>query len=67
MRLSGTMRGVMFFVLPLFLSVTAYPQEGLRTGMKSPDFELPSVTGKKIALREFANKKVVIVHFWKSK
>lgn len=61
------MRGVMFFVLPLFLSVTAYPQEGLRTGMKSPDFELPSVTGKKIALREFANKKVVIVHFWKSK
>jgi peroxiredoxin len=57
----------MFFVLTFFLSATVYPQEGLRRGVKAPDFELPSVSGKKIALREFENKKVVIVHFWKSK
>jgi peroxiredoxin len=44
-----------------------YGQEGLRVGIKAPDFELPAVGGKKIALREFQNKKIVIVHFWKSK
>ena len=61
------MRLVIPFVVTILLCVTAYPQEGLRKGVKAPDFELPSVSGKKIALREFENKKVVIVHFWKSK
>lgn len=54
-------------VVIIFLSAPAYSQQGLRLGVKAPDFALPSVTGKKITLREFENKKVVIVHFWKSR
>jgi len=49
-----------------FLDVRA--QEGLRPGVKAPDFELPSIgNSNRTALREFQNKKIVIVHFWKSK
>jgi hypothetical protein len=54
-------------VATFWLLQPAYGQEGLRVGIKAPDFELPAVGGKKIALREFQNKKIVIVHFWKSK
>lgn len=67
MRIIESRRIAILFVLTLFLCATANGQEGLRAGMKAPDFELPSVGGKKIALREFQNKKIVIVHFWKSK
>jgi hypothetical protein len=55
------------FIATLWLCVSAFGQEGLKVGMKAPDFELPAVGGKKIGLREFQNKKIVIVHFWKSK
>lgn len=55
------------FVATLWLCVVALGQEGLKVGVKAPDFELWSTGGKKIALREFQNKKIVIVHFWKSR
>jgi hypothetical protein len=55
------------FVVTLWLCAVAFGQEGLRVGAKAPDFELSAIGGKKIALREFQNKKIVIVHFWKSK
>lgn len=67
MRIIRSGRIVLSFVVFIFLCGTAYSQEGLRAGVKAPDFELPAVGGKRIALREFQNKKVVIVHFWKSK
>jgi hypothetical protein len=55
------------FIATLWLCVAAFGQEGLKVGMKAPDFELQAIGGKKVALREFQNKKIVIVHFWKSK
>jgi peroxiredoxin len=55
------------FLLLSFAAFLSYSQDGLKVGTKAPDFELPSVTGKKVALREFADRKIVIVHFWKSK
>ena len=54
-------------VVVVFYLLDVCSQDGLRVGEKAPAFELPSVGGKTIALREFENKKVVIVHFWKSK
>lgn len=65
---SMLMRSALILPVALFCCVwAARAQEGLSAGVKAPDFELPSISGKKIALREFLNKKVVIVHFWKSK
>ena len=55
------------FLATLWICVVAFGQEGLRVGVKAPEFVLPAIGGKKIALREFQNKKIVIVHFWKSR
>jgi hypothetical protein len=60
-------RTMILFVATLWFCAAAFGQEQLRVGGKAPDFELPALGGKKIALREFQNKKIVIVHFWKSK
>ena len=54
-------------ILLLLLPVPLLAQEGLRAGMDAPDFKLPSVSGKTVTLREFQQKSIVIVHFWKSK
>lgn len=57
-------------VLILFLSCNAgvFAQEGLKAGIKAPDFKLPTVDGKRnVTLREFNGKGVVILHFWKSR
>jgi hypothetical protein len=67
MRIIRPGRIVLSLLVSIFLLGTVYSQEGLRVGVKAPGFELPAVGGKKIALREFQNKKIVIVHFWKSK
>jgi peroxiredoxin len=41
---------------------------GLAVGTPAPDFRLPSIgTGGDIGLKDFVNKKIVIVHFWKSR
>jgi hypothetical protein len=51
--------------LGLFSGIRA---EGLSVGAKAPDFRLPlaGATGE-IGLSDFLNKKIVIVHFWKSR
>ncbi len=45
----------------------AHGQEGLRAGIKAPNFELPTINGNKISLGSFLDKNIVILHFWKSK
>lgn len=45
----------------------AHAQEGLKAGVKAPEFELPTINGNKISLSSFLNKNIVILHFWKSK
>ena len=41
--------------------------EDLSVGSKAPNFKLPSLEkDQTISLSDFVNKKIVIVHFWKS-
>jgi peroxiredoxin len=55
-------------VLPVVAALSGPPEEGLRPGIKPPDFSLPNVTkGGQTTLHDFAGKGIVIVHFWKSK
>jgi hypothetical protein len=47
---------------------TVAAADGLLPGTKAPDFRLSLSDGSGgIGLSDFLNKKVVIVHFWKSK
>lgn len=63
-----SLRQLATFCLPfLFVTTSVIAQEGLQAGMEAPDFKLPTIAGKTVTLREFQNRKVVIVHFWKSK
>ncbi|HEX9935208.1 MAG TPA: hypothetical protein VGB38_08435 [bacterium] len=42
--------------------------DGLAPGSKAPDFRLALADGSgEIGLSDFLNKKIVIVHFWKSR
>lgn len=54
-----------WLMVPLAL-VFALPgvSAGLEVGDKAPDFELPSTTGSKIRLSDFAGKKNVILEFY---
>ena len=45
----------------------ALAQEGLRPGVKAPDFTLSTVQDKVVSLKDAAAKGTVILHFWKSK
>jgi len=36
---------------------------GLKAGVKAPDFTLPSITGEKVSLRQYAGKKNVVISF----
>jgi len=36
----------------------------LKTGARAPDFELPNVDGKHVALNDFAGAKALVVAFW---
>ncbi len=46
---------------------TAAAPEKLKLGEAAPDFSLPRVdTGATVKLSDFRDKKIVIVHFWKS-
>jgi len=65
---SSSLRQLVTLCLPfLFATTSVVTQEGLRAGMEAPEFKLPTIAGKTVTLREFQNRKVVIVHFWKSK
>jgi hypothetical protein len=49
--------------LALVVAVPA-PTVAVEVGEKAPDFELPSTTGGKIRLSDFAGKKNVILEFY---
>lgn len=40
-----------------------WPGENLTVGMEAPDFELPSTLGRKITLREFRGKRVILYFY----
>ena len=43
-------------------------QEGLKAGLRAPDFSLPTVTGEgDVTLKKYNGNSVVILHFWKSR
>jgi peroxiredoxin Q/BCP len=44
--------------------MTMPAHEVLSAGAKAPAFDLPSSTGKQIALRDFAGKKTVVLYFY---
>ena len=52
----------------LLISTALFSAEELSVGSKAPDFTLP-VLGKEkpVSLSDYINKKIVIVHFWKSR
>ena len=56
-------------VLTVFLvgSGTALAQEGLKTGLKAPDFSMPTIKEQVVSLKNAVAKGTVILHFWKSK
>ncbi|MBP1655632.1 MAG: hypothetical protein H6Q31_233 [Bacteroidetes bacterium] len=63
-----TRTGITALLLLLFCIAGVFAQEGLKSGLKAPDFKLPTVGGKRnVTLREFNGKGVVILHFWKSR
>ncbi len=57
--------GLVRFLVPLAI-VLVLPgvSAGVEVGEKAPDFELPSTTGGKIRLSDFAGKKNVILEFY---
>ena len=38
-------------------------KSSLKVGNKAPDFTLPSLSGKKVSLKDFAGKKNVVISF----
>lgn len=64
-----TSKSTLLLIVLLGVSYTpsAHAQEGLRAGIKAPNFELPTINGNKISLGSFLDKNIVILHFWKSK
>ena len=55
----------------IFMVISVFPlfaEDKLAVGSKAPDFSLPVVgADKPIAMSDFVDKKIVIVHFWKSR
>lgn len=55
-------------VLGLALVLAAPASAQLKAGDAAPEFRLPRADGSgQVALSDFRDKKIVIVHFWKSR
>jgi len=58
----------LLLMLCLFFARLFGQEEGLRAGVRPPDFELQSINGgKTVALHDFVGRQIVVIHFWKSK
>ena len=56
------------FLLLFIAGVSLHANDKLDIGSKAPDFSLPTIGAEKpVSLADFVNKKMVIVHFWKSR
>ncbi len=55
---------VRFLVALALVFVLPVASAGVEVGENAPDFELPSTTGGKIRLRDFASKQNVILEFY---
>jgi hypothetical protein len=67
MRLKSA--SILFILILCGLSTSSRIRaEGLPLGSPAPGFRLPLADGPgEVALSDFVNKKIVIVHFWKSR
>jgi peroxiredoxin len=55
------------FIL-LFIAGSLVADDKIEVGTKAPEFSLQAVGAEDtVALTDFVSKKIVIVHFWKSK
>ncbi len=64
------MKGFHIFIIGMLLVaiIPAFGQSRLPIGSDAPDFTLPSAnTEGSVTLSDYVDKKVVIVHFWKSR
>ncbi len=65
------MKRKFLILIPLILFIIGIPllaQNKLETGTKAPDFSLPCIGSEKpMVLSDYVDKKIVIVHFWKSR
>jgi hypothetical protein len=62
----GTIRLLIAVTLCL-ITASAISSDRVKVGTKAPDFKLPVVlSDSTISLSDFIDKKIVIVHFWKS-
>ena len=65
--MSRIVKYLVFLLLCFGLMGTFAGGEDLSVGSKAPDFKLPSLEkDQTISLSDYVNKKIVIVHFWKS-
>ena len=55
---------VRLFLPVAFVLAFSVESAGVQVGEKAPDFELPSTTGGKIKLSDFAGRKNVILEFY---
>ena len=63
-----TFISVLIFCFCLGLAGMVSGGDDLAVGTKAPDFKLPSTEKEQtVILSDFVSKKIVIVHFWKSK
>jgi Cu/Ag efflux protein CusF len=68
MKLAACFVGAVFIISIISIAVNAKASDGLAAGTAAPDFRLPLADGTgEVRLSDFMNKKIVIVHFWKSK
>lgn len=54
-------------ILLIFFSVPLLAQDGLPVGSRAPDFNLPTLDGTRVTLSSFADKNIVVLHFWKTR
>ena len=59
--------GSFVLVMLILFSMPMLAQEGLPVGSQAPDFNLPTLDGTRIALSTFADKNIVVLHFWKTR
>jgi hypothetical protein len=59
---------VLTTVLLLLAAIPLVAGDKVKVGAQAPEFKLPVVlSDSTITLSDFVNKKIVIVHFWKSR
>ena len=68
--MSPSLKGIVKLTIASLVLIITLPliSEDLKVGSRAPDFRLPvALSDSTISLSDFIDKKIVIVHFWKSR